>query len=227
MLGTCKNCDGNTTTKKWTDSRKGPLSSWFSSIYTNAMYAAAFPNRHRLFKEVPGLGITHYIADILHSKWLGADQYFLGSAIALLTHHVLADTPAANLQRVWGDVRDEYKRQNVPHKIRYAKIRMSQYFAQSLKLPKLKGTGVQCQGITKVFAKVFEKHMDGDDPVHGLVLQYVVNDGVTTDFRVLNHVALFTLLYFFGPLPMLRCFPSPYPPACMYVSLSYSPSSCR
>ena len=171
MLGTCKNCAGNTTTKKWTDSRKGPLSSWFSSIYTNAMYAAAFPNRHRLFKEVPGLGITHYIADILHSKWLGADQYFLGSAIALLTHHWMEDTPAVNLVRVWGDVRDEYGRQNVPHKNRYSKIRISQYFAQSLKLPKLKGTGVQCQGLTKVFAKVFEKHMDGDDPVHVLVLQ--------------------------------------------------------
>jgi hypothetical protein len=135
------------------------------------MYAAAFPNRHRLFKEVPGLGIMHYIADILHSKWLGSDQYFLGSSIALLTHHVLADTPAVNLVRVWGDVRDEYGRQNVPHKNRYSKIRMSQYFAQSLKLPKLKGTGVQCQGLTNVFAKVFEKHMDGDDPVHGRVLQ--------------------------------------------------------
>ena len=57
----------------------------------------------------------------------------------------------------------------VPAKQRYGRLRLSQYFAQ--RLPNLKGTGLQCQGFTRVFVDIFQKHMDATDPLQVRVLQ--------------------------------------------------------
>ena len=166
-------CDAtNSAARPWTDCRNAPSNSWIPTCWTNATHAAHFGNdRHRILRVLPGFGQGNVIPDILHNKWLGADQYYLGSALTLLTHHHMDGTPAANIQVVMNCIRVAYKDENVPRKDRYPSLRTTQYKAALVAiLPKLKGTGVQCKGLAKVMPTVFANFMDHEDEGHKMVL---------------------------------------------------------
>ena len=64
-----------------------------------------------------------------------------------------------------------YREEKVPLKDRYYSLKFTQYrSAAAGKLPKLKGTGRQCLGLSRVLARVFEEHMNADDEIHRTVL---------------------------------------------------------
>ena len=85
--GTCFLCEADRDGLPWTDCRRN--ASWIPTTYTNVSHAAHFPNRHALFRKVPGLGVTSVIPDVLHTKHLGVDAYFCGwgfKTIYLVSH---------------------------------------------------------------------------------------------------------------------------------------------
>ena len=112
-----------------------------------------------------------YIVDVLHAKWLGADQFFLGSVLCLLTHYVMVGGAKENLVVLVQAIATQYVKDEVPTKSRYPSLRISQYKSgKATSLPKLKGTGVQCRSLSVVMPAVFRKFMDADDPRHRKVL---------------------------------------------------------
>ena len=167
----CSCCGGGASPTPWT-ACTFPGSAWIGTVWDRQSHRLHFGDAlHRLFRVLPGFCISHYIPDILHCKWLGADQYFLGSALAMLTHYWLPGTPAENLTLVKASIDEEYKRAGILTKHRYPVLRVSMYKGgKAATLPKLKGTGMQCKALNKVMPDVFEKHMDPGDFNHQRIL---------------------------------------------------------
>ena len=110
----CACCKANSSDIPWTDGRLGEAA-WVATIWNNTDWSAAHPNAHPILK-LPGLGIQSFLPDLMHTLYLGAYQYVFGSVLKLLTHHILGDTPEANLATVWEDIVAYYK---VPIKMLY------------------------------------------------------------------------------------------------------------
>jgi len=104
----CCGANGNDADKPWTDGRLDQAK-WVPTIYTNATWEAAFPDRSHIFKNLPGTGIEQYMPDLMHVLHLGVYQYIFASILALLTHHHMPDEPEKNLDVVWGHIKDYYK----------------------------------------------------------------------------------------------------------------------
>ena len=115
----------NTTDCPWTDHRDG-IALWQLKMWTNIAYAAAHPNRHRVLRHVPGVGINNYCPDIMHSKHLGSDKSFVGSALRNLTHHILPGDFDGNLSGVWRQIKAEYGTQKTPTRFQNLTHRMIQ-----------------------------------------------------------------------------------------------------
>ena len=116
----------------WTDCRKETEgNSWIGSVYTNATHAARFGDSlHRLLRCLPGFGIANFIPDVLHVKWLGAVQYFIGGALALLPHYHMPGDPKENLIPVVAAIKLAYDAETVVFKDRCPTLRVSQYKSQ-------------------------------------------------------------------------------------------------
>ena len=69
----------NGAERPYTDVR--PEALWRTTLWNNETHATKFPNRHKLLKHVPGLGITACVPDELHVKHLGVDAAFVGGYI--------------------------------------------------------------------------------------------------------------------------------------------------
>ena len=104
----CCGCDGDDAGKPWTDGRLD-VAKWLATVWTNATWRAAFPDRSHIFKHLPGLGIEQYIPDLMRILHLGCYQYVFGSVMALLTHHHMPQTPEKNLEVLWASIKDAYK----------------------------------------------------------------------------------------------------------------------
>ena len=70
-------------------------------------WLAAHPNRHPLF-ILPGVTITSYAPDVMHTLHLGVFEWIFGSIIKLLTHYVMPDDIATNRENFWDTTREVY-----------------------------------------------------------------------------------------------------------------------
>ena len=91
-------CDATTVGPQvWTDCREPDVNGWAHTTYTNATHALKFGDfRVRILRALPGFGIANYVPDLLHCKWLGADQYFLGGVLWLLAAYIMPNTVPVN-----------------------------------------------------------------------------------------------------------------------------------
>ena len=56
----------------------GDAASWIAARYSNLQYAAKFPDRHMIYKALPGFGVNNYTPDILHTKiWASIVTFLL------------------------------------------------------------------------------------------------------------------------------------------------------
>ena len=137
----CGLCRCNTSDIPWTACTN--LSAWIDTVWTDAAHQAAFPDRHRLFRHVPGVTIFCYIPDWLHTKHIGCDAYFLGSVLmAMFTEIGIAGTNTEILQYVCDHISEGYKRLDVRNDtitgLTFGMIQRS-----AAKLPQLKMRGGQ------------------------------------------------------------------------------------
>ena len=168
----CKSCaatNGGACT--WTDC-SGTSAPWVATTWTNETFASHYGDfQHRLLRTLPGFGITMYIVDVLHAKWLGADQFYLGSVLFLLTNYVMTGGAKENLAVLVRAIRTQYVKDKVPTKSQYPSLTITQYKSgKAGTLPKLKGTGMQCRSLSVVMPAVFREFMDAGNPRHQKVL---------------------------------------------------------
>ena len=165
----CMCCDAtNSGPGCWTDCTDPPANGWAAKTYTNESFAAKHgDSRHRLFRVLGGFGVANFVADLLHCKWLGADQYFHGGVLWLLIRYVMPDDIETNLGKVVVEIKKAYLTVGVLKKDQYPNLKRTQIKGgHAAKLPKLKGTGQQCKGLSKVMGLVFRIFGDRDDPMH-------------------------------------------------------------
>ena len=132
-------------------------------IHSNSSYALAKPNRHRLLRHVPGVGMCNYIPDTMHCKHLGPDKSFAGSTLRNLTHHILPGDPKNSLQTIWKDIVAEYKRQNTTTRFGIITANMIQ---GQRKLPELRGKAAQLRSLMPVLLRVWTARMDQSNAQH-------------------------------------------------------------
>ena len=158
----CSLCGANNTDAPWTDCRDH-LSVWIQKIHSNSSYALAKPNRHRLLRHVPGVGMCNYIPDTMHCKHLGPDKSFAGSTLRNLTHHILPGDPKNSLQTIWKDIVAEYKRQKTTTRFGIITANMIQ---GQRKLPELRGKAAQLRSLMPVLLRVWTARMDERNAQH-------------------------------------------------------------
>ena len=104
----CCRADDQDGGRPWTDGRLD-LAKWIETIWDNASWAAAHPDRSHIFKVLPGLGIMSWMPDMMHCLHLGCYQYAFASLLKLLTHYTLPGSHDDNCEMVWREVKQYYK----------------------------------------------------------------------------------------------------------------------
>ena len=102
--------------------------------------------------------------DWMHSKYLGMDQYLLGSVFFLLVFHIMANTPKQNLERCWMYIKKFYKDHKVKHQ--YRAISKLSMFTRKTGYAKLRGKAGEIKGLIRPMLGLFEKFMDRNNEMH-------------------------------------------------------------
>ena len=161
----CILCRANGSTTPWTASTLD--AGWIGEMWTNETYAHAFPNRHRLFRHVPGVGIRSYIPDVLHCKYLGSDAYFLGSLIWYLISSVMPGTLQGNLSSLFAELKQEYTNGGWQG---FTKLTLGMIKGDGTKLAYLKGSGYQIRATGHAMLPICRKHFDCKNDQHGMMV---------------------------------------------------------
>ena len=59
--------------------------------------------------QLPGVGISAFIPDVLHVAHLGVYRRIYGSVLKYLTHRKLAESVETNVARVWVEIQAAYQ----------------------------------------------------------------------------------------------------------------------
>jgi hypothetical protein len=157
--GPCSLCRCNDSTVEWTDCRRH-RAVWLSTIWTNASFAAD-RRRHELFRYVPGLGISAYAPDPLHTKYIGVDGYMTGSVLMALVRHMgLAGTVMENVSQVWREIKEAYKTLGVSSSNQLPSLNYTKFQSSGAKLPYLKARGAEIKHVVRALNLVYARHMD-------------------------------------------------------------------
>ena len=144
----CNCCQANASTIQWTDARRN-AAKWLDKIWTSASFAAAFPNRHCIFK-LPGVSILNYCPDWLHTKALGTDAWLYGSILFSVCLHVLPGNFKENLETLRRGLPEAYDSLKV--KERLPKLSQGMFHRDKGRFACLKGRG----SVIKAFGLVLE-----------------------------------------------------------------------
>ena len=85
---------------KWSDFRTNPPAAWMRSCYTPAQFAARFALANALL-SLPGVTVHSFYADWMHCKYLGSDQYLLGSILWMICYQLLSGQCSGVACWVW------------------------------------------------------------------------------------------------------------------------------
>ena len=121
--------------------------------------------------DLPGFSPWILALDWMHCKYLGHDQFVFGAVLALLCKWVLPREPLQNLQTVWADLCDAYKRDETP--VRYRYLNKMTMFIRKSGYPKLRGKAAEVKWLAGPLREVWEKHHNPNLRVHRELLLYL------------------------------------------------------
>ena len=149
-------------TNSWSDFT--PEANWRNQVWTLTSWKG-WPQRSRcpLFRLSYCSALAVHL-DLMHSKYLGTDQYVYGSCLALLVCEILHGTPEENVQTIWMDIKQYYRDHNV--KIRYRYLNKLTMFLRKSGAPKLRGKACEIRHVAGAILHVWTKYMSGDLQIH-------------------------------------------------------------
>ena len=150
----CACCKANSSTIPWTDHR--PASLWRGNIHQNGAWILEHPDRMPLFR-LPGVGIEQVHPDLMHCKHLGSDQYYYGSILKFLTHHLLQGPTEENLERIWVTIKEQYRLDNTGGQ--FGSMRVTMYSSNN-DFARLKGKAGELRHFGKALLAALERHMN-------------------------------------------------------------------
>ena len=106
-----------------------------------------------------------FFYDMMHSKYLGSDSYFLGSLLSWLT-----EKKKIPLEHVWEDIKNGYALQRTSS--RYTSLTANMFKRGKAPFPHLKGKASEIKGLMPVMLLICsQKYLNPDDYVDKLILK--------------------------------------------------------
>lgn len=161
----CSCCQANTSDVPWTDCRAG--AAWEATIWSDEDWRHDNPNRNPIF-QLPGIGISAFLPDVMHCVYLGSYQYCFGSVIQFLAYHKMARSPEANCVQLWSDLKAEYHSLKTKHQL--SDLKVSKFYKGPGAFPILKGRAAELRHLPHPLLKVFMKYMGDNDIDRRIVL---------------------------------------------------------
>lgn len=146
----------------WKDFRS--VAPWRSKILTTTQwYASSDRSACPLFR-VPSINGLVVQPDLMHCKYLGYMQFFLGSVLYLLTHVLMPSTPISNLRRIGLMVRRIQNREaGVVNKFPLNAWSKLSIFLRKKGYPKLRAKAAQIQDVSRALARVWNRFAAHDN----------------------------------------------------------------
>ena len=88
LPGPCS-CDSAPGDNAWSNFKTEPPAEWTSRTYTPAYYRTTFAATLPMLLQLPYTSILSCSMDWMHCKYLGVDQYFLGSVLMLMVSYLM------------------------------------------------------------------------------------------------------------------------------------------
>ena len=123
----CTWCNADTTGIPWSDFKPDAL--WMETVFSPSQFVATIAPANRLF-SLPGVTVETLWPDYMHCKYLGVDQYFLGSVLVVITFlatHAAAGSWDERLARVWALCLEHYKENPVDATTRFRNMRVGMF----------------------------------------------------------------------------------------------------
>ena len=151
--------------RTWKDFRT--LAPWRSTVFSVAQWRADPDRAQCALFRIPSCTGLSVQPDMMHVKYLGYMQFFLGSVLYVLTHRMMPSSPINNLQRIGIMVRrlqqqDSQCKQLFPL---HAWARLS-IFLRKKGFSKLRGKAGMIKDIVRPMARVWNRYMSQDNLVH-------------------------------------------------------------
>ena len=141
----------------WKDSRSN--APWRATTYTTGSWRAN-PDRSKnpIFDTANMSGLSCQ-SDYMHVKYLGYQQFFLGSVLWLLVHEILLGEPLANIRAIGLYVFRYQRRYNIPSKFPLTAWRKLSIFERQKGFPKLRGKGAHIRHVAKALSSLWNRKM--------------------------------------------------------------------
>ena len=117
------------------------------------------PSSCALF-TVSGVSSCTVRADLMHVKYLGFMQYFLGSVLWILTHTLMPASPEANISRIGVLIAKAQRRWLTTHRYPAKAFQRLSIFLRKTGFPKLRGKASQVKGLVPALQKIWKKFAD-------------------------------------------------------------------
>lgn len=148
----------------WKDSRlEAP---WRETIYKTADWLASEDrSRNPIFNAMNVTGLSAQ-PDLMHVKYLGYQQFWLGSILWMLVHELLPASPLANLRGIGLYVLRWQRRHNVSARFPLGSFQKLSIFQRKKGYPKIRGKGAHVRHLGGALAALWNKKMSPTNPNH-------------------------------------------------------------
>jgi len=148
----------------WKDSRlEAP---WRETIYKTADWLASEDrSRNPIFNAMNVTGLSAQ-PDLMHVKYLGYQQFWLGSVLWMLVHELLPASPLANLRGIGLYVLRWQRRHNVSARFPLGSFQKLSIFQRKKGYPKIRGKGAHVRHLGGALAALWNKKMSPTNPNH-------------------------------------------------------------
>ena len=146
----------------WKDSREN--APWRATVHTVSSWRAS-PDRstNPIFSAKNISGLTT-LFDFMHVKYLGYQQFLLGSCLWLLCYEILGGSPLQNIRAVGQFVRSYQRKHHVNAMFPLSSFQKLSIFVRQSGFPKLRGKGAHVRHVTKAIEALWKKKADLTNP---------------------------------------------------------------
>jgi hypothetical protein len=127
---------------------------------------------HQLFRTFAFLTNANIEVDELHCIHIGTSQYMLGSILHLLVYSIMPQRPVQNLEALWSDITEEYRRQNI--KAQYSSLTLSMFCDPKSprdSYPRLRGRAAEVKWLVPVLNALWAKYRRPGNELDKLVAE--------------------------------------------------------
>ena len=118
--------------------------------------------------------MLNFIPDVMHVMHLGVYQYFFGSVLKFITHHVMGGSPRDNAASLFGELKIQYRECGIEAKCNDMKVSMY-WDGKPTEFPCLKGKAAEVRNPSKPLLVVAQNHLPDDVPVHKIIKKNLEN----------------------------------------------------